>query len=73
MMCDNCGSWRRLSSDTFVPSPWICSNNIKDPERLVNVGTELSDKVCVPEQEPLSRLVACNAIIMYRERSRDTF
>jgi hypothetical protein len=56
-----------------VPSPWICSNNIKDPERLVNVGTELSDKVCLPEQEPLSRVVACNAIIMYRERSRDTF
>ncbi|CAM6045556.1 unnamed protein product [Sphagnum compactum] len=44
VMCDNCGSWRRLSSDTFVPSPWICSNNIKDPERShCNTPQELSD------------------------------
>jgi len=45
VMCDNCGSWRRVPSDMFVPSPWICSNNIKDPERShCNTPQELSDE-----------------------------
>jgi hypothetical protein len=35
--CDDCGCWRRLPADTFVPATWICSDNEWDLRRLVPV------------------------------------
>jgi hypothetical protein len=33
--CDDCGSWRKLPADAFVPARWICSDNVRDLRRLI--------------------------------------
>ncbi|KAG0620032.1 hypothetical protein M758_4G183600 [Ceratodon purpureus] len=42
--CDDCGCWRRLPADAFVPASWICSDNEWDLRRAhCNAPPELSD------------------------------
>ncbi|XP_073389703.1 B3 domain-containing protein Os07g0679700 isoform X2 [Physcomitrium patens] len=42
--CNDCGSWRRLSADAFVPAGWICSDSDLDQGRAYcNAPQELSD------------------------------
>lgn len=42
--CDDCGCWRRLPADTFVPATWICSDNEWDLRRAhCSAPQELSD------------------------------
>eukprot|EP00250_Pteridium_aquilinum_P007696 c17366_g1_i1 orf=234-2996(+) len=31
--CDDCGSWRRVPADVFLPTRWVCSDNVWDAER----------------------------------------
>lgn len=35
MKCDDCGSWRRLPADAFVPEKWNCSDNDRDLTRFI--------------------------------------
>ena len=32
--CDDCGSWRKVPSSVFLPTKWVCADNIWDTERL---------------------------------------
>lgn len=41
--CDDCGSWRRLPADAFVPEKWNCSDNDRD----------LTRAYCNAPQEPI--------------------
>eukprot|EP00249_Psilotum_nudum_P024681 c29261_g1_i2 orf=1348-4578(+) len=31
--CDDCGSWRKVPCEEFLPTRWTCSNNVWDSER----------------------------------------
>ncbi|MCO5600318.1 hypothetical protein L7F22_054428 [Adiantum nelumboides] len=31
--CDDCGSWRKVPSDVFLPTRWVCNDNVWDANR----------------------------------------
>ncbi|KAH7291424.1 hypothetical protein KP509_29G016600 [Ceratopteris richardii] len=31
--CDDCGSWRKVPSEVFLPTRWVCNDNVWDAER----------------------------------------
>jgi hypothetical protein len=31
--CNDCGRWRRVPSDAFVPARWVCAENDRDLKR----------------------------------------
>ena len=33
MKCSDCGRWRRVPSDAFVPARWVCADNDQDLKR----------------------------------------
>lgn len=31
--CDDCGTWRKVPADVFLPTRWTCADNVWDPKR----------------------------------------
>jgi hypothetical protein len=32
--CDDCGSWRKVPSNVFLPTRWVCAENVWDAQRF---------------------------------------
>lgn len=43
--CDDCGSWRKVPADVFLPTRWVCSDNVWDAERnFCNASQEVDNE-----------------------------